>query len=75
MGIAFKNVDLQKGELIEIGDRNKRQKRKRQADDTDIKARALVKKPGKVKPGYKKKMQADIEKIKKRARRVENRKK
>ncbi len=75
MGIAFKNMDLQKGELIEIGDRNKRQKRKRQSDDTDIKARALVKKPGKVKPGYKKKMQADIEKIKKRARRVENRKK
>ncbi|MEI2355952.1 DEAD/DEAH box helicase [Mesobacillus zeae] len=74
MGITFKSVDIQKGEWVEIGERNKRKKRKKQDDETDARAQSLVRKPAKVKPGYKKKMQADIEKIKKRARRLQNRK-
>jgi ATP-dependent RNA helicase CshB len=35
----------------------------------------MVKKPAKVKPGYKKKMQWEMDKIKKRERRIEQRKK
>ncbi|WP_071460148.1 DEAD/DEAH box helicase [Bacillus massilinigeriensis] len=74
MGIAFKNVDLQKGEFTEISDRNKRKKRKKQEDGTETIAQSLVRKPNKVKPGYKKKMQADIDKIKKRAKRLQKKK-
>ncbi|WP_053364125.1 DEAD/DEAH box helicase [Bacillus sp. FJAT-27251] len=75
MGINFKSVDLQKQELIEIAERNKRQKRKRQENEIDAKAKSMVKKPEKVKPGYKKKMQADIAKIKKRAKKLGKRSK
>jgi ATP-dependent RNA helicase CshB len=74
MGIIFKNVDIQKGEFIEIGDRNKRKNRKKQEDEVALKANSLVRKPKKVKPGYKKKMQAEIEKIKKRQRRLQRKK-
>jgi ATP-dependent RNA helicase CshB len=75
MGINFKSVDLQKKELVEIAERNKRQKRKRQGNEIDAKAKSMVKKPQKVKPGYKKKMQADINKIKKRAIKIQKRSK
>lgn len=75
MGLKFKHVDLKDEEIVEIAERNKRQKRVKQEGETEVKAKAMVKKPQKVKPGYKKKMQADIEKVKKRARRVERRKK
>jgi ATP-dependent RNA helicase CshB len=75
LGIKFKHIDLKNKELVDIAERNKRQKRQKQEDSTDVKAKSMVKKPQKVKPGYKKKMQADIEKIKKRAKRVERRKK
>jgi len=75
MGISFKNVDLSNGELIEISERNKRKKRQKKENEVDVKAKSMVKKPQKVKPGYKKKMQADIDKLKKRAHRIEKRKK
>lgn len=75
MGVQFKNVDLEKGEIVEIGERNKRKKRQKQEDETDVKAKSMVRKPQKVKPGYKKKMQADIDKIKKRAKRMQKRNK
>jgi len=74
MGISFKNVDLSNGELIEISERNKRKKRQKKENEVDVKAKSMVKKPQKVKPGYKKKMQADIDKLKKRAHRIEKRK-
>lgn len=70
MGIAFETVDFQKDELVPIGDRNKRKKREKQVNEIDQKAKSLVKKPSKVKPGYKKKMQAEVDKIKKRERRL-----
>ncbi|MBY0096350.1 DEAD/DEAH box helicase [Mesobacillus maritimus] len=75
MGISFKNVDLTNGELIEISERNKRKKRQKKENEVDVKAKSMVKKPQKVKPGYKKKMQADLDKLKKRAHRIEKRKK
>lgn len=62
MGIIFKNVDIQGGELVEISGRNRRRNRQKQADEAVLIAKSLVRKPKKVKPGYKKKMQAEIEK-------------
>lgn len=74
IGIDFKDVDIQKGEWIEIGGRNKRKQRKKQEDETGIQAKALVRKPSKVKPGYKKKLQTEMDKIKKRQRRIQRKK-
>ncbi|MGM0900103.1 MAG: DEAD/DEAH box helicase [Bacillota bacterium] len=75
LGLSFKNVDLSNGEIIEISERNKRKKRQKKENEVDVKVKSMVKKPQKVKPGYKKKMQADIDKLKKRAHRIEKRKK
>ncbi|MBM4762315.1 DEAD/DEAH box helicase [Bacillus sp. B15-48] len=75
LGVNFKHIDVKNAEVVEINDRNKRKKRQKQEDETELKAKSMVKKPQKVKPGYKKKMQADIDKIKKRAKRIERRKK
>jgi ATP-dependent RNA helicase CshB len=70
MGIQFKNVDIKENEIIEIGDRNRRKKRIRKPDEVDAMAKSIVKKPKKVKPGYKKKMQTEVDKIKKRQNRL-----
>ncbi|MFK9091434.1 DEAD/DEAH box helicase [Bacillus salipaludis] len=75
MGIQFKYVDLKKGEFSEADERNKRKTRVRKEDEADKKAKSMVKKPQKVKPGYKKKMQWEMDKIKKRQRRIDQRKK
>lgn len=75
IGIKFKNIDLQKGEFIDIGERNKRKNRQKKADEVAGKAKAFVRKPKKVKPGYKKRIQAEVEKIEKRERRLNRGKK
>ncbi|QCJ43491.1 DEAD/DEAH box helicase [Bacillus sp. S3] len=75
MGIQFKYVDLKNGEFAETDERNKRKTRVRKEDEADRKAKSIVKKPQKVKPGYKKKMQWEMDKIKKRQRRIDQRKK
>jgi len=74
LGVEFKNMDLKNGEWVTLEDRNRRKKRIRQADDIDAKAKSLVQKPKKVKPGYKKKMQREVESIKKRERRIKSKK-
>ncbi|WP_160721737.1 DEAD/DEAH box helicase [Bacillus sp. USDA818B3_A] len=75
MGIQFKHVDLKNGEFIDIDDRNKRKSRVRKEDEADRTAKSIIKKPQKVKPGYKKKIQWEMDKIKKRQRKIEKRKK
>jgi ATP-dependent RNA helicase CshB len=73
-GIEFGYRDIQNGEWIAIPDRNRRKKRKK--EDTAAKtAHLLVKKPKKIKPGYKKKMKAEMEKIIKKQRRMQKRNK
>lgn len=74
LGITFKNVDLQKGEWTTIEDRNKRKKRTKQIDEIDLKAKTMVRKPKKVKPGYKKKIQHEVENYKKRQKRLQRKK-
>lgn len=75
MGIQFKHVDFKNEGIEEIDDRNKRKTRVRKEDEADRTAKSIVKKPQKVKPGYKKKMQWEMDKIKKRQRKIEKRKK
>lgn len=70
LGVEFKNVDIQDREIVEIGDRNRRKKRQRKHSEVDLQAKRLIKKPTKVKPGYKKKMQSEVEKFKKRQNRL-----
>jgi ATP-dependent RNA helicase CshB len=74
MGIEFKHVDIQKDDWVDLGDRNRRKKREKQVDQIDVKARSMVQKPKKVKPGYKKKIQSEVDKIKKREKRIQRKK-
>ncbi|MEK4255310.1 DEAD/DEAH box helicase [Ureibacillus sp. FSL K6-2830] len=73
MGIPFQQKDVKKGEWIELKERHARKKRVKQENELDQLAKALVRKPKKVKPGYKKAMKMKMEQIKKRERRKRNR--
>lgn len=70
MGIKFNNLDLHAGNWVEVKERNRRKNRVKAVDEIEEKARRLVRRPNKVKPGYKKKMQVQAEQIKKRERRL-----
>ncbi len=74
MGISFKNVDIKKEEWMELADRNKRKKRHKAVSEIDLKAKAFIPKPKKVKPGYKKKIQQATENFKKRQNRIQKKK-
>lgn len=72
-GIEFLNKDLERNEWIEVDDRNKRRKRVRQEDEVEKTARKFIRKPAKVKPGYKKKRQREIDRyVKKQKRNTRN---
>jgi len=70
MGIQFTNIDIERNNWVEIGERNRRKSRQKQGDEADLLAKSIVRKPKKVKPGYKKKMTQEMDKIKKRQRRL-----
>ena len=72
MGIPFVQRDVKNGEWTELKDRHQRANRKgeRKADEIDAKAKSMVRKPKKVKPGYKRNMRWEMDKIKKRERRM-----
>ncbi|MGD7043995.1 DEAD/DEAH box helicase [Jeotgalibacillus proteolyticus] len=72
-GISFKHQEVRNGEWVDLTERHKRTNRKKTENETDAKAKSLVRKPKKVKPGYKKKMQFKMDKIKKRERRIKRR--
>ncbi|WP_100402325.1 DEAD/DEAH box helicase [Bacillus sp. FJAT-42315] len=72
IGITFTHADIRQGEWIEVKDRNQRKKREKTEDSIDQKAKSIVRKPKKVKPGYKKKMQREMTQFKKRERRLES---
>ncbi len=74
LGIHFQNQDIHRGEWIQLEDRNKRTKRRKISNEIEEKARNMVKKPKKVKPGYKKKINREVEQIKKRERKLQKRK-
>ena len=75
LGINFTYKEFKHGEWVDAVVRNRRQNRKKTTDEIDKKARKMVKKPKNVKPGYKKKMREEIEKIKKRERNMQGKQK
>ena len=75
MGITFEHKDVINGEWSELKERHARKNRPKMENEIDAKAKALVRKPKKVKPGYKRNMKWEMEKVKKRERRIKNRKK
>ena len=74
MGIPFVQKDVKNGEWSDLKDRNQRANRKdaRKENEIDVKAKSMVRKPKKVKPGYKRNMKWEMEKIKKRERRIKS---
>ncbi|GGA32248.1 DEAD/DEAH box helicase [Psychrobacillus lasiicapitis] len=75
MGITFEHKDVTNGEWSELKERHARKNRPKMENEIDAKAKALVRKPKKVKPGYKRNMKWEMEKVKKKERRIKNRKK
>lgn len=73
-GLTFTYRDIKKGEWQEIKFRNERESHKKTANTTDSEAWKRVKKPKKVKPGYKKKMKNQQAKIKKQMEHKPNKK-
>lgn len=74
MSITFQHVDIKNGEWTELKDRHARKNRPKQENEIDAKAKVLVRKPKKVKPGYKRNMKWEMDKVKKRERKIRNRK-
>ncbi|KAA0549389.1 DEAD/DEAH box helicase [Bacillus sp. BGMRC 2118] len=66
MGVTFSHTDIRGTEWVELGARDKRRSRKKELSEVDKKAKSFIQKPKKVKPGYKKKLQSDTEKYKRR---------
>lgn len=62
MGIQLKDMDLINGELQEIKDRNQRKNRRKRQVPVEKQIHVNIKKPKKVKPGYKKKQKELLEK-------------
>ncbi|MDZ5712188.1 DEAD/DEAH box helicase [Jeotgalibacillus haloalkalitolerans] len=72
-GIQFSHQEVKAGEWVKLNDRHKRSSRPKGENEIDKKAKSLVRKPKKVKPGYKKKMNYKMEQIKKKERRKNRR--
>lgn len=72
-GITFTYSDIKNGEWITTKRYNKRQLRKNVTTDIEKEAWKFVKKPKKVKPGYKKKMKRQQERAKRRLQQTTHR--
>jgi ATP-dependent RNA helicase CshB len=69
-GIAFTYKELDKsGEMVDSNHRNRRVSRVKHENEIDKLAKAKVRKPKKVSPGYKKKMKFEMDKIRKQEKR------
>lgn len=76
LGITFKPKEIKNDEVVDSYDRNRRQKREKKRDELDTTLIGLVKKKKKkIKPGYKKQIQREIEKSNKQKRKMEHRQK
>ncbi len=73
-GIDFKTVELKKGELVESYDRRRREKRKgTNKQEYDARVGGMIKKAKKkIKPGYKKKLNFEINRQNQKKRRASN---
>lgn len=73
MGIPFERKDIAKGEFVDMKDRHARKNRQKQVNEIDEIAKSKVRKPKKVKPGYKRKMGWKMDEIKRKERRKRGR--
>lgn len=69
-GITFEIQELKGQQLVNSKDREKRKSRTKHQTELEKKISSMVRKPKKVKPGYKKKRQRAIEKIVKKEKRA-----
>ena len=69
-GIEFKNMQLKKGEFVDLGQREKRKKRIKQQTELERQVQMIIRKPKKVKPGYKKKRKYQVEQVVKKQKRA-----
>lgn len=74
-GLTFQSYDIKNGEWIESKSWNERNQRIKKENEVDKEAWRKVRKPKKVKPGYKKKMKFQQEKIKRKMNKNIKRKK
>lgn len=72
LGIPFIHEEIKNGEWVEVKERHARKKRAHYSDDIDRQAVKFIRKPKKVKPGYKKKLARQIDTYKKQERRKQN---
>ncbi|WP_249030267.1 DEAD/DEAH box helicase [Tannockella kyphosi] len=68
--IEFKTVAIRNGEFVDLGQREKRKKRIQHQTDLEKKVQAIVRKPAKVKPGYKKKRKWEVDKVVRKQKRA-----
>lgn len=68
-GYTFSHEDFKRGEFVEIKSRTQRASRKKKESSLESKLAHRVKRPGKVKPGYKKKMKNEMDTLKQNERR------
>lgn len=68
-GIEFKDMDVKNGELVEVKDRAKRVRREDPLQAEIARTVARRNKKQKVKPNYKKKQKAEVEKLRRKAKR------
>lgn len=68
-GLEFTSYDVQEGEWKEVKAWNERKKRKKEESEVEKQAWRQVRKPKKVKPGYKRKMKQQKEKAKRKINR------
>lgn len=69
-GIVFRNTEIKNGEWKDIGERQRRKNRNRQPSELEQEIQKVVRRPAKVKPGYKKKRQQEVQKIVKKQKRA-----
>lgn len=62
-GIQFKNVEFKNGQLQQVDKRERRKKKPHQPTETEIQIQKIVSRPSKVKPGYKKKRQRQVQEL------------
>ena len=56
-------MTIKNGQFVDLGERLKRTKRPKQQTELEKKVQSIIRKPRKVKPGYKKKRKREIEKV------------
>ena len=69
-GILFKNMTIKNGQFVDLGDRLKRNKRPKQQTELEKKVQSIIRKPKKVKPGYKKKRKREVEQVVRKQKRA-----